>query len=378
MSALIDWCQITVKGVDVSTIIEDVLRIPLNLMKLHGKMKGIAGHEPIASFDDIRILKPTGNAQYEGFQVLMSGSGCRDYERFLTMNQETWFDFLERVCRYNVNFPRIDLAIDDRKPYLNIPELIEMKNQGLISSQLQDISENRSDRLKEEELQAKGKSFYIGSKNSDFRIVFYEKGYEQAEKFGRELDENWNRYELRFRQKKAVRLVQELLKDRDVARIALSVLNDKVRFLQKPENSKSTRKRLYPTCPEWEEFMKGVGKIKLTMQPQEKTLDKTWNWLTTYVSPSLKLMEEIGKLNNRDYIAVLMKNGRMNDTQRRIYEDYKKSFLLRREQALGTLKHDKTDLTADVPQMYISDIPCAEEIEKGEFFEKRDSNMGEK
>ena len=100
------------------------MRIPSNFMQLYGKVKGIAGHEPIAGFDDIRILKPTGNAQYEGFQILMSGSGCRDYERFLTMNQETWFDFLERVCRYNVNFPRIDLAIDDRKPYLNISELI--------------------------------------------------------------------------------------------------------------------------------------------------------------------------------------------------------------------------------------------------------------
>ena len=199
---MIDWCQITVKDIDVFTIIEDILRIPLNLMELHYKGKGIAGHELIAGFDNIKILKPTGNAQYEGFQILMSGSGCRNYENFLTINQETWFDFLERVCRYNVNFPRLDLAIDDRKTYLSIPELIRLKNEGLISSQLQDISENRSDKLKEEELQENGKSLYMGSKSSDFRIVFYEKGYEQAEKYGKELDTDWNRYELRFRQKK--------------------------------------------------------------------------------------------------------------------------------------------------------------------------------
>ena len=104
----------------------------------------------------------------------------------------------------------------------------------MISRQLQDISENRSDKLKEEELQENGKSLYMGSKSSDFRIVFYEKGYEQAEKYGKELDTDWNRYELRFRQKKAVKVVQELVHQRDVAGIALSVLNDKVRFLQKP------------------------------------------------------------------------------------------------------------------------------------------------
>ena len=37
LTALIDWCQITVKGVDVFIIIEDILRIPLSFMELHGK-----------------------------------------------------------------------------------------------------------------------------------------------------------------------------------------------------------------------------------------------------------------------------------------------------------------------------------------------------
>lgn len=325
LTALIDWCQITVKGVNIFTIIEDILRIPLNLMELHCKGKGIAGHELIAGFDNIRILKPTGNAQYEGFQILMSGSGCRNYENFLAMNQETWFDFLERVCTYNVNFPRIDLAIDDRKPYLRIPELIRLKNEGLVSSQLREMSENSSDELTEDEVIPKGKSLYVGSKSSNFRIIFYEKGYEQAEKFGKELDTDWNRYELRFRQEKAVKVVQELLKDRDVAKIALSVLNGKIRFLKKPENNKTTRKRLYPTYEPWAEFMKDVGKVRLTMAPQKKTLERTWNWLSVYVAPSLKMFSEIGKLDNRDYITLLVENGKMNDTQLRIYEDYAKS-----------------------------------------------------
>ncbi len=98
LTALIDWCQITVKGIDVFTIIEGILKIPLNLMELHCEGKGIAGHELIAGFDNIKILKSTGNAQYEGFRILMSGSGCRNYENFLTINKETWFDFLERVA----------------------------------------------------------------------------------------------------------------------------------------------------------------------------------------------------------------------------------------------------------------------------------------
>ena len=325
LTALIDWCQITVKDVDLFTVITDILKIPLSLMELQNKGKGIAGHELVAGFDNIKILKPTGKMQYNGFQILMSGSGCRNYENFLVINKETWFDFFARVCQYHVNFPRIDLAIDDHKPYLNIPELIRLTKQGLISSQLRNYSENASGELSESIPVHKGNTLYLGSSNSDFRIVFYEKGYEQAEKFGKELDPNWNRYELRFRQERANKVVQKLIARRDVAEIAMSVLNGKIRFLEQPENKSTSRKRLYPTYPPWELFMQDIEKIKLTIQPQKKTLNSIWNWLESSVAPSLKLFSEIGELDNCDYIQVLIEQAKMNDTQIKIYEDYKKS-----------------------------------------------------
>ena len=325
LTALIDWCQITVKDVDLFTVITDILKIPLSLMELQNKGKGIAGHELVAGFDNIKILKPTGKMQYNGFQILMSGSGCRNYENFLVISKETWFDFFARVCQYHVNFPRIDLAIDDHKPYLNIPELILLTKQGLISSQLRNYSENASGELSESIPVHKGNTLYLGSSNSDFRIVFYEKGYEQAEKFGKELDPNWNRYELRFRQERANKVVQELIARRDVAEIAMSVLNGKIRFLEQPENKSTSRKRLYPTYPPWELFMQDIEKIKLTIQPQKKTLDSIWNWLESSVAPSLKLFSKIGELDNYDYIQALIEQAKMNDTQIKIFEDYKKS-----------------------------------------------------
>ena len=325
LTALIDWCQITVKDVDLFTVITDILKIPLSLMELQNKGKGIAGHELVAGFDNIKILKPTGKMQYNGFQILMSGSGCRNYENFLVINKETWFDFFARVCQYHVNFPRIDLAIDDHKPYLNIPELIRLTKQGLISSQLRNYSENASGELSESIPVHKGNTLYLGSSNSDFRIVFYEKGYEQVEKFGKELDRNWNRYELRFRQDRANKVVQELIARRYVAEIAMSVLNGKIRFLEQPENKSTSRKRLYPTYPPWKLFMQDIEKIKLTIQPQKKTLDSIWNWLESSVAPSLKLFSKIGELDNYDYIQALIEQAKMNDTQIKIFEDYKKS-----------------------------------------------------
>ena len=192
LSALIDWCQITIKEVPLEAVIEDVLRIPMELMTVTGYEKGIAGHEVVAIFDNIKVLKPTGNAQYQGFQILMSGKGCRNYENFLQLNEETWFDFLNRVCQYHINFPRIDLAIDDRKPYLSIPDLIIRTKEGLLSTKLREIDFHDSGELKEEVFQSKGGSLYLGSSASNLRLVFYEKGYEQNKKYGIELETKIN------------------------------------------------------------------------------------------------------------------------------------------------------------------------------------------
>ena len=66
--------------------------------------------------------------------------------------------------------------------------------------------------------------------------------------------------------------------------------------------------------------MKDIGKVKLTMQPQKKSLQKVWEWLEKYVAPSLKLFAEVGKIEQRDYIGNLVKNGEMNITQKQLYD----------------------------------------------------------
>lgn len=75
----------------------------------------------------------------------------------------------------------------------------------------------------------------------------------------------------------------------------------------------------------WAELMKDIGKVKLTMQPQKKSLQKVWEWLEKYVAPSLKLFAEVGKIEQRDYIANLIANGEMNITQKQLYDDYIKA-----------------------------------------------------
>ena len=73
LSALIDWCQITIKDVSLEEVIEQVLRSPYELMEVTEYQKGIAGHGMVAEFDNSKGLKPTGKAQKQGLQILVSG-----------------------------------------------------------------------------------------------------------------------------------------------------------------------------------------------------------------------------------------------------------------------------------------------------------------
>lgn len=50
LSALIDWCQITIKDISLEEVIEQVLRIPAELMEVTDYQKGIAGHELVRGF----------------------------------------------------------------------------------------------------------------------------------------------------------------------------------------------------------------------------------------------------------------------------------------------------------------------------------------
>ena len=56
LSALIDWCQITIKDIPLEEVIEQVLRIQAELMEVTDYQKGIAGHELVAVFDNIKVF----------------------------------------------------------------------------------------------------------------------------------------------------------------------------------------------------------------------------------------------------------------------------------------------------------------------------------
>lgn len=297
LSVMVDWCQLTVKGLSPKDIAERLLGIPHWLMSndFRGGLKG--GYHALMHFDDIRVYEPSGKNKDNGYQVVMAGKGCRNFEKFLEAHGETWYDFFKRALSYDVNIPRIDLAIDDRKTYFKISRIAKMAQEGLAVTRLRLGNVHSGFGLGGDKKY--GDTVYFGSRSSEFHMCFYEKGYEQAEKLGLEedkIDKSWNRYELRFRQKRAVSLARALADRRDVASVAMEVLNESIRFVQRPEGSKDKRARRYGLWEPWAWFMRDVGKLKLAMKPEMKDYYERLAWLEKYVMPTFKAYLKIDEI----------------------------------------------------------------------------------
>lgn len=320
LTALIDWCQITVHDVSPENIADDILQIPYRLMKndLRG---GIKGYSSMMCFDDIRILEGGLSTSNEGsFQILMAGQGCRNFEKFLEAREETWFDFFERVLEYNVNFPRIDLAIDDRKTYFKIPKLIQLAKNGFAVSKLR--SGERHDAFKLKDGEHRGATLNFGSRSSEFFMAFYEKNYERAEAFESEdIGESWNRYELRFRQKRAVNLVHELVKRKEVFSIAMEILNEYLKFVKRPVGCKETRTRDLPLWEPWAWFMQDVKKLNLYMKPEAKNYFSMLNWIRVSVAPTLLILKTVDDILGTNELESLIENAKLTPKHEALLED---------------------------------------------------------
>ncbi|WP_088815658.1 MULTISPECIES: replication initiation factor domain-containing protein [Listeria] len=326
LSALIDWCQLTVRDLSPEAISEDLLRIPFELMRTdlsdESGLKG--GYSAYMRFDDIRVYEPHPNKPNDGFQIVMAGQGCRHFERVLNANNETWFDFFERALDYNCNFPRIDVAIDDHKTYFKMATLIRMAKNGLVRSKMRLGNVNDSFDLGNGE--RGGLTLNIGSRASEFFMTWYEKGFEMAKKFNLskdEIDTQWNRYEMKFRQKRAVLLAQTLVKRREIFTTALEILNDSVAFLKKPDNPKKNKSR-YELWEPWAYFMRDIKKLKLKVAPAPKDYFSSEHWVRKATSPTLREFHELDVRGGGNRLLDIIEEAMLTKKHYKQIDDYEK------------------------------------------------------
>ena len=293
LSANFDWLEFTVFKDCLNNIIEKMLLmksadfepLPKGRFGYNTQLKWSNGLVFILYNSDFSD-KPIKNDR-NGVHVIMTGQGCRAFEA--KGNFRKLFYLVLAESKEN-KFTRIDLAIDDKKDeIINFDTFWHELEQGNVSSKWKTwdliLSRNLGDNS------FKGRTIYLGKQTSDIFCRIYDKGLERIAKNYVEIEPEileWTRLEIVFRRDRAKYLSRYFLQnneDEGVGKVALAVLNQYIRFLI--PNEENTRKRSWETAEWWEVLLHNVGKLKLTRETTERTIEDFQAWIDRQIGPTL-------------------------------------------------------------------------------------------
>ncbi|EJA6816115.1 TPA: replication initiation factor domain-containing protein [Clostridioides difficile] len=148
----------------------------------------------------------------------------------------------------------------------------------------------------------------------------YEKDYKQYIKLDIPIDEAKikNRFEIRLKNERAYHAAVDLLANRDEEKTAFSIINRYIRFVDKDDEKIRSE---WKTNDQWSYFIgEGRAKLKLTTNPEPYNIQKTLNWLSRQVAPTLKTIKRLDSLNNSTLIEGLIRYARLTDKHKKIIE----------------------------------------------------------
>ncbi len=317
LEAVIDWVQVTFKGLNYKEIMKDILQFDDGLMKYEGR--GRFHYAGRWAFDGIEVLAPPDDYPDMGFHIYMTGSACRSFEIHLTAQKRTWFDFFRECLHYGGKFTRLDIAVDDRKPYLDISEVGQKIRNRECVSRFRNWTFIDGGTMAGKKT---GCTVNVGSRESLCSMVFYEKNYERSGKTALPLENYgiWNRYEVRLRQEMATNCVAELVKRQTVCFIGLEIVNYYIRLTVK--NGTDENRARWSTWKPWDQFIEGIGQLRLSMHPAPRTLEQKKQWIEHYVAPTLKMIQMADDNLGEDFLKHVIEKTALKEQQKRVVEDY--------------------------------------------------------
>ena len=317
LSACIDWVQVTFQSATYLEILHNVLAFPNELMTYedHGRFR-YAGRYV---FGNIEILVPPLDYNKMGYHLYLTGRACRELEIYLQAQKRDWMEFFAACLTVGGKFTRLDIAIDDRKTYFDIEKLNKKIQANELISKFRKRSYLDSGLISGERA---GRTINFGSRESNVFAVFYEKNYEQAEKYNLSVEElgKWNRYEIRLRQEVATRCVEKLVDNQNIEYVAKSILNHYLRFVVK--NPTEQQRDRWPMWKPWERFIADSERLKLSMSPAPRTLEQKQKWIEDYVAPTLKMLRKADDNLGVSTLEDIINNAVLKPKQESILFDY--------------------------------------------------------
>lgn len=317
LTMMIDYIRIRFPTTDVKHVVNDILKLKLEYM-IHEDY-GFYSYSEHYVLGNIFVL--VSQDIEKGVLIELKGQGCRQFENFLLAQHRSWYDFLLDALIDGGVMKRLDLAINDMVGILDIKELTEKCNNEECISVFRSFKSYRSGELvKKHEKIGMGNTLYIGSLKSEVYFCIYEKDYEQYIKLDIPVDEVKikNRFEIRLKNERAYHAAVDLLANRDAERTAFSIVNRYIRFVDRDDKIGRSEWKINEN---WNCFIgEGREKLKLTTDPEPYNINKTLNWLSRQVAPTLKAIKRIDNLNGTNIVEDLIRRAELTERHKKIIQ----------------------------------------------------------
>lgn len=317
LTMMIDYIRIRFPTTDVKYVVNEILKLKLEYM-IHEDY-GFYSYSEHYVIGNIFVL--VSQDIEKGVLIELKGQGCRQYENFLLAQHRSWYDFLLDALLDGGVMKRMDLAINDMVGILDIEVLTDKCNNEECISVFRSFKSYRSGELvRRNEKIGMGNTLYIGSLKSEVYFCIYEKDYEQYVKLDIPIDEVKikNRFEIRLKNERAYHAAVDLLANRDAERTTFSIINRYIRFVDREEKISRSK---WKTNEDWSYFIgEGREKLKLTTNPEPYDINKTLNWISRQVAPTLKVIKKIDMLNGTNIAEELIRKAELTERHQKIIQ----------------------------------------------------------
>lgn len=302
---LVDWLTFSVKTDNPDDVIRDWLGMEPDLFESFPY--GINGYLQSKRFSSIIVaFNGYGTSLFSraemGVCVSMSGDGCRTFERFSALGFNGLFEKLvegmyevdeetgglkrkERKAS-SCNASRIDVACDEKSGLLDMDLMFK---KIMLRHEFNSRMKKPRAVLGKDGDDWDGRTLYVGSPKSDFRIRIYDKVAEQKGKgnWKKNAKGDWIRVEMVMKDENACGFILEAVKTESIGELAARVLNDKFRFIERDDTNISR----CSVCGWWASFVEEVKSVVIWSRTViQHPLHRVETWIRSQVSTSMAMI----------------------------------------------------------------------------------------
>ena len=309
--ALVDWVSVRIRGLQKTDEIFSILGMEktdffeLEIGK-YGYRKGYrSGHIAVYYLGSKEM----------GIYLEMSGQGCRQYESQSPYKDSplgTWAHLFSLLKQLDVNFTRLDLAVDDFSGLVTTKKVWKHLEKKAITSQFRKTRHMTEQTIKE--FETTGDTIYFGSSQSDVQVRFYDKKLERENNDKDVTVEKWCRVEFQLRDAHANMAAVHIL-TRPVGEMIKGYLNTYIQFRSMKGDTRAYRR---PFARWYLQFLQGVEKLSLSSEAKDYTIERVKSWVEKSVTPSLAMiLAGDDYTNSEDLIRMILSTsvGRISKKQ---------------------------------------------------------------